>query len=64
MGPRENSKRTLSDQSVLDLSRSSYLKGCVDGQKLILKKKTYGVVFEKCREMSKQHEKSIREILK
>lgn len=46
--------------AVLDLARSSYLKGCVDGMKHITKKKTYGVIFEYCKVQSIQHEKDIK----
>lgn len=69
LGPKKELKKEIDNGevsvgSVLDLSRSSYLKGCVDGIKYLTKKETKGVVFEYCRTKAKLHEDEIKEILK
>lgn len=56
------SKNYASKQSILDLSRTSYLKGCVDS-KIYFSKLKSGESFEKCVQMSKDHEKEISIIL-
>lgn len=50
----------ISEQSVLDLSRSSYLRGCVEGSALNTDRDLH---FESCVALSKKHEKEIKEIL-
>jgi hypothetical protein len=45
----------ISTQTILDLARSSYLKGCSDNSKLS---------FSDCLHKAKTHQKEIREILK
>ena len=54
----------VSKGSVLDLVRTSYQKGCIDGIKHEYPLKTYGRVFKLCLEKAKKHEKDISEILK
>ena len=52
----------ISTQSVLDLARNSYLKGCVDGKNVFaphLKESS----FEKCVKHAKEHEAEILYIL-
>jgi hypothetical protein len=56
-------EKDLSLQSVLDLSRTSFQKGCVDGMKYQYPLKTYGKNFEACLKMAKDHESEIKEIL-
>ncbi|MCO4753446.1 MAG: hypothetical protein KC478_03140 [Bacteriovoracaceae bacterium] len=49
-------------QSVLDLARNSYLKGCVDSKNHfapLIKKSS----FETCRDLAKEHQEEIRFIL-
>ena len=57
-------EKEISLQSVLDLSRTSYQKGCVDGIKSRFNYKTYGKNFELCTKLSKEHQNVIRDILK
>lgn len=48
-------------QSVLDLGRSAYLKGCIDSKNVFIPEKTS--VFETCLEMAKVYEDELRDIL-
>ncbi|MEX1098852.1 MAG: hypothetical protein WEB87_00415 [Bacteriovoracaceae bacterium] len=52
----------ISVQSVLDLARNSYLKGCVDG-KNIFAAEIKQSSFETCRDHAKEHQEEIRFIL-
>ena len=54
---------SVSNQAILDLARSSYLKGCVDAKIDETKKITKGVIFRKCVEKAKIHQKTISEII-
>lgn len=49
-------------QTVLDLARNSYLKGCVDG-KNIFAAEINRSAFETCRDEAKKHEAEIKSIL-
>lgn len=51
----------ISLQAVLDLGRSSYLKGCVDSKNEFSSSKESS--FVRCRELAKEHEKELLEIL-
>lgn len=55
-------KNNISVQSVLDLARSSYLKGCVDGKNLFASEIRQSA-FAPCLETAKEHEAEIRQIL-
>lgn len=48
-------------QSVLDLGRSAYLKGCIDSKNVFIPEKAS--VFETCREMAKVYEDELKDIL-
>jgi len=50
--------------SILDLTRSSYLKGCIDGIKHLTQKKSKGVYFEFCKVKAKSHEEEVLSIIK
>lgn len=52
----------ISLQAVLDLGRSSYLKGCVDSKHEFAPALKQSV-FVKCRELSKKYEGELLEIL-
>lgn len=58
----EVSQENISIQTVLDLARSSYLKGCVDG-KNIFAAETQQSSFETCRDHAMKHQEEIRSIL-
>ncbi|MBD64723.1 MAG: hypothetical protein CME62_05925 [Halobacteriovoraceae bacterium] len=67
--PEKSLKKEVNDgdvsvQSILDISRSSYLKGCVEGIKHLTKKESKGIYFEFCRTKAKLHEKDIKDIIK
>jgi len=46
--------------AMLDLARSSYLKGCVDGKRHFVNKRVN--TFNKCVDMAKEHELEIKSI--
>ena len=50
--------------SVLSLSRSSYIKGCIDGMNDIKKEKTHGSRLNRCKNFSNAHIKKLEELLK
>ena len=54
----------VSTGAVIDLARSSYLKGCIDGIKHLTKKQSKGVYFEFCKVKAKSHEEDILSIIK
>lgn len=58
----EVSEDNISVQSVLDLARNSYLKGCVDSKNRF-SPDTGGSVFNTCVDMAKEHQEEIRYIL-
>lgn len=58
----EVNEGNISSQSVLDLARSSYLRGCVDSKNYWLPEKNVSA-FEKCRQMAIEHQKDISSIL-
>ncbi|MAX65959.1 MAG: hypothetical protein CME66_03395 [Halobacteriovoraceae bacterium] len=49
--------------SVIDLAKSSYLKGCIDGMNSIQQKFTRGVRLEKCKKLSIKHEWDLKDML-
>ena len=55
-------EENISTQTVLDLARSSYLKGCVDGKKLYAPELETSS-FERCKEHAFKHQKEIRSII-
>lgn len=57
----EVKSKNLTQGSILDLSRSSYLKGCTDSSRAFSTSAPNH--FEACVKMAKKHEKMIREIL-
>ncbi|MBC76987.1 MAG: hypothetical protein CME64_13320 [Halobacteriovoraceae bacterium] len=52
----------ITTQTVLDLARSSYLKGCVDSKNEFAPELNKSV-FTQCVDMAKVHQEEIREIL-
>jgi len=54
----------VSTGAVIDLARSSYLKGCVEGIKHLTKKQSKGVYFDFCKVKAKLHEEEILSIIK
>lgn len=54
--------KNISTQSILDLSRSSYLRGCVDSKNYWFPEKDKAA-FPRCLKMAKEHEKDIQSIL-
>lgn len=58
----EQPKEDLS--SYVDIAQTSYLKGCIDGMNAIKKKKTYGVRFNICKDLSKKHKTDMETLLK
>ena len=54
---------TYNPESVLDLVKNSYIKGCIDGKNEIYSIKTKGRRLTKCRDLSTAHVKAIRELL-
>ncbi len=61
----ELKKHDIGLESLLDLARSSYLKGCVDGKNTFVKiyPENKRSSFAKCTDMAKSHQEDIREIL-
>lgn len=59
----QSSEFEYSKGAVLDLAKTSYLKGCVDILKL-KEGKTYGKNHKICLDLSANHQKEIKEILK
>jgi hypothetical protein len=57
----ELANKSLSETTILDLARASYLKGCIEG------KNTFGIMeisgFDYCLKMAKEHEKEIATII-
>lgn len=58
----EVKEKNISNQTVLDLARSSYLRGCVDSKNYWFPEKNKAA-FPKCLEMAREHEKDIQAIL-
>ena len=59
----EVNEGNISVATVLDLARSSYLKGCVDGKNTFAPEKSYKSSFGPCLSKAKQHQEEIRYIL-
>lgn len=58
----EVKEKNISKQTVLDLARSSYLRGCVDSKNYWFPEKDKAA-FPKCLEMAQEHEKDIQFII-
>lgn len=58
----EVKEENISNQTVMDLARSSYLRGCVDSKNYWFPEKTKAA-FPKCLKMAREHEKDIQDIL-
>lgn len=58
----EINNENISAQSILDLARTSYLKGCVDSKNYWYPEKTVRA-FPKCKKMAKEHELDIKYII-
>lgn len=52
----------ISNQTILDLARTSYLRGCVESKKYWYPEKNHAP-FPKCLKMAKEHEKDIDVII-
>lgn len=58
----EINEENISVKSILDLARSSYLKGCVDSKNYWLPDKKVSS-FEQCKTMGIEHENDIKQII-
>lgn len=58
----EIEQENISVDAVLNLARSSYLKGCVDSKNYFIPEKDKSA-FVDCMNMAKLHEKDIKEII-
>ncbi len=59
----EVNEGNISVATVLDLARSSYLKGCVDGKNEFAPEKRSESAFDPCLMKAKEHQEEIRYIL-
>ena len=53
----------VSNDAIINLATTSYIKGCVDGKNDIYKIKTKGRRLDRCKEMSIDHKKDLEDIL-
>jgi hypothetical protein len=58
----EINEENISVKSILDLARSSYLKGCVDSKNYWLPEKKVSS-FEQCKTMALEHQNDIKQII-
>ena len=49
--------------AILDLAKTSYIRGCIEGMNHLIPKKTKGKRLEFCVESSKKHKEEMRTIL-
>lgn len=58
----EIDKENISKQTILDLARTSYQRGCVDSKNYWLPEKNKSA-FNECLKMAREHEKDIHAII-
>ncbi len=56
-------KNDISIDSILDLAKQSYVKGCMDGMNEISKRRTAGKRLQNCIQKSKIHRQELKELL-
>lgn len=54
----------VSVDAVLNITRTSYIKGCIEGIKHLTRKESKGVYLEFCKVKAKSHEEDIKSIIK
>lgn len=57
-------KDDVSENAILNLTRTSYIRGCVEGIKHLTKKNSKGLYLDFCKTKAEIHESEIKEIIK
>jgi|SaaInlStandDraft_5_1057022.scaffolds.fasta_scaffold351908_2 hypothetical protein len=61
---QEHAKGNISLDSILNLAKTSYIKGCIGGMNLIKKKRSHGKRFNLCKAKAQEHRQSLSKLLK
>ena len=59
----EQDQDSVSVNSALNLAKTSYIKGCVDGIQHVIRKKTYGKALSYCKTKSEIHKIELESII-